>query len=108
MSSLTDSSGDQGYLKAGLLGFAGCGKSWTAAMLAVALKRRLKIDMPIAMFDTEGGSVYIRPVIKKMTGADLLAKRARSFQDMMKWGESCVKAGITIGICDSVTHPLRS
>ncbi len=104
---LDDAGNGPGFLKAGLLGFQKSGKTWTAALMAVALMRRLKIETPVAMFDTETGSGYIKPLIRKLTGKELLAQRRRSFDDMMTWGEACVKKGIQIAILDSATHPWR-
>lgn len=107
LSELTDPVMQQGYLKAGFLGFAKGGKTLTAALLAVAVRRQFGIDEPIAMYDTEGGSLYIGGHVKKLTGKDLLAKRDKSFDGMLRWGNAVVKNNIRIGIVDSITHPWR-
>lgn len=107
LSALSDATTEQGYLKAGFLGFPKSGKSYTATMLAIAVKRLLKLPGPIAMFDTEAGSLYLAPLVEKLTGQKLLAIRKRSLQDLVAWGEACVQAGVSVGIADSVTHPWR-
>jgi hypothetical protein len=94
-----------GYLKAGFLGFPKSGKTYTAVMLALAARERLGLKGPISMFDTEGGSVYIRHIIEEKTGTPPLVKRARSFDDLMAWGKACLEAGVSVGIVDSITHP---
>lgn len=104
---LTDGDDAPGFLKAGILGFPKSGKSFTAALIAVSVREHFKLSGPVAMFDTEGGSVYLRPMIRSLTGLDLMAKRARSFDSMMAWGKACLKAGVSVAIVDSVTHPWR-
>lgn len=107
MSALTDGSETAGHVKAGFLGFPKSGKSFTAALLACAVRSHFNLKGPISMFDTETGSLYLKPLVKACTGEDLLARRARSFEHLMRWGEACVKAGVSVAIVDSVTHPWR-
>lgn len=104
---LNDVADQQGYLKAGFLGFQKSGKTWTAMLLAIALKQRFNLPGPIAFFDTEGGSVYVKPVIKELTGEDALATRKRSLGDLLAWGKACVNRGVSVAIVDSITHPWR-
>lgn len=97
----------QGYLKAGFLGFAGSGKSVTSALLLCATRRAMKLDGPIVLFDTEGGSEYIAPMIRALTGQDVVGFRGRSFSDLLEVGEECLKikaAGLSV---DSITHVWR-
>jgi hypothetical protein len=107
MNDLTDGADAPGFVKAGFLGFPKSGKSFTATLLAIAVREYFKLPGEIAMFDTEGGSVYLRPSVIMATGKDLLAKKARSFDAMMAWGRACVANGVSVGIVDSVTHPWR-
>ena len=107
VSILNDVADQQGFLKAGFLGFQKSGKTWTAMLLAIALKRRFNLTGQIALFDTEGGSVYVKPVIKELTGQDALATRKRSLGDLMAWGKAAVNANVAVAIVDSITHPWR-
>lgn len=107
MAALCDEQTQQGYLKAGMLGFPKSGKSYTATLLAVATKKLLGLPGPIAMFDTEAGSVYLAPLVEKLTGEKLLAIRRRSLKDLVNWGKACLDGGVSVGIADSVTHPWR-
>jgi hypothetical protein len=100
--------GGTGYLKAGLLGFQGSGKTFTAMLLARATQERMGLKGKIAMFDTEAGSPFIAPHVKTLTGHDLVGKRSRSFRDMMDFAEECEKDDtIDVSILDSMTHPWR-
>lgn len=96
----------QGYLKAGFLGFPKSGKTWTATLLAIGVREFFDIKTPIAMFDTEGGSEYVAPMVKKATGLDLVGHRSRAFDDLVGMGRECEKDGVVM-IADSMTHVWR-
>jgi hypothetical protein len=97
----------QGYLKAGLLGFAGAGKTMTATKIAVGTRAFFKEDGPIAMFDTEGGSEYIAEIVRSATGKDMVGVKSRSLDDLLEVGQECVKSGVSVLIVDSMTHVWR-
>ena len=107
MGILTKLGTGQGYLKAGFLGFQASGKTFSASVLAIGLRKYAKLDGPIAMFDTEGGSEYIADRVKKETGKDLLGVKSQSFQDLLDMAEECLKANVSVLIVDSVTHVWR-
>jgi hypothetical protein len=107
MGLLTTLGTGQGYLKAGFLGFGGSGKTWTASLLAIGAREHFQAEGPVAMFDTEGGSEYIGPLIRKNTGKDLLGIKSRSFDDLLKVGEECVASEVSVLLVDSVTHIWR-
>lgn len=92
------------YLKAGFLGFQKSGKTYTAAELAIGTRAFFKLDGPIAFFDTEGGSAYLRDKVKAATGKSLVGLRSRSFDDLMLIGHDCVKDKVSVLLVDSVTH----
>ncbi len=97
----------QAYLKMGLLGFQGSGKTFTATLVAIGLRKHFKLTGPIAMFDTEGGSEFVAPMVRKGTGADLLGFKGRSLSDLLTFVDECIKEGIALAIVDSVTHIWR-
>lgn len=97
----------QGYLKAGFLGFPKSGKTYTATVLGCGLKQRLDLPGPIVMFDTEGGSEYVAPLVRRMTGSDLVGLRSRAFGDLMAAGRECIEIGASVLLVDSITHPWR-
>jgi len=96
-----------GYLKAGFLGFPKSGKTYTAALLACGLKEHMDLKGPIAMFDTEGGSVYVAPIIARHGGGELLGIRSRAFDDLLSAAKEAEEAGVSIFMVDSITHPWR-
>jgi len=96
----------QGWGKVGILGFAKSGKTYTAVEIALGLRKQMKHDGPICMYDTEGGVEYINPRVKKETGRNILGIKSRSFDDLMSFGAACEKQGGII-IVDSITHPWR-
>lgn len=107
MGLLSKAGGGTGWLKAGLLGFGGSGKTFTAKELAIGVREFFKLKGPIAMVDTEAGSEYIAQDIKKRTGKDLLVSRSRGFDKMVKVAHECVESRVSVLIVDSVTHIWR-
>jgi hypothetical protein len=93
-----------GFAKVGFFGFNKSGKSYTAGLLACAIRRFFKLDVPIALFDTENSAEYIVPLIKTLTGNKPLVKKATSFGQLVRWTEEVQKLG-AIGLVDSITHP---
>ena len=107
MSLMTTLGSGQGYLKAGFLGFNKSGKTFTAAVLAIGTRNYFKLDGPIAMFDTEGGSEYIAPKIRRETGKDLVGIKSRSLDDLSATVDECVASGVSVLIAESMTHVWR-
>lgn len=97
----------QGYLKAGFLGFNKSGKTHTAMLLAIELRRRMNLDAPIALFDTEASGEYIAARIKAATGKDLIGRKSRAFSDLMRMARECEAGAASILIVDSMTHVAR-
>jgi len=104
---LTKLSNDQGFLKAGFLGYQKSGKSYTATKLAIGVRSFFKLPGPIAFYDTEAGSGYLAEMVRKETGMDLLGVRARSFESLMQFAKDCLAEKVSVAIVDSVTHPWR-
>ncbi len=96
-----------GYLKAGFLGFAASGKTHTAIRLAVGLRKRMGLEGPIAMFDTEGGSEYVAGHVLEETGTQLVGERSRSLADLMSLANEALESGASCLVVDSVTHVWR-
>lgn len=98
----------QAYLKAGLMGFAGSGKTWTAAEIAIGLVKHLKAmglpegEKPIFFLDTETGSDYVAGRIRE-NGLEISTAKTRAFKDLIPAvKESEANAGVMI--IDSITH----
>ena len=99
------------YLKMGIMGKQGSGKSYTAAEVTIGLVNHLKelgvdyAEKPVAFFDTETGSDWLIPKFNA-AGIPLVVAKKRSFADLLtaiRWAETNASALII----DSITHPWR-
>jgi len=97
--------GGQGHVKAGLLGFPGSGKTYTATLLAVAVREHFGLDTPLAMFDTEAGAAWVNPIVQYLTGQSLLCVRSRALCDLLDTVTQCGNGAASALIVDSITHP---
>lgn len=98
----------QAFLKAGFLGLAGSGKTYTATELAIGLilyaraRGIASAFKPAAFFDTETGSDWMLPKFKE-AGIDLVVSRSRSLTDL---GDGMQEASTecSLLLIDSITH----
>lgn len=90
------------FLKAGLMGFAGSGKTFTAARLASGLSQRIGDKKPVAMFDTETGSDFLIPFFRE-AGIELLVAKTRSFRDLLTFMREA-EGVASVAIIDSISH----
>lgn len=96
------------YLKAGFLGFAGSGKTFTATQVAIGLtkiinERKLReAGRPIFFLDTETGSDYVTHRVRE-AGLDLYTAKTRAFVDLLEAIRECEQNGSVL-IIDSITH----
>ncbi len=93
-----------GWLKAGFLGFQGGGKTYTAGVLAAGTRNHLKLDGPVAMYDTETGSAYLAPLIRKLTGKQLVGRKGRTLSEAIAFLNECAASGVSVAVIDSVSH----
>lgn len=96
------------YLKAGVFGFAGAGKTRTATEIAIGLvlmMKRLGLkegERPVYFLDTETGSDFVEPRIRA-EGIGLFTAKTRAFVDLMTAVKEAESGG-SILIVDSITH----
>lgn len=93
------------YLKAGVYGDTGSGKSFTASLIAIGLHKFIKSEKPIAFFDTETGSNYLVHKFKK-EGIELLQATSTALKDLRDVIDEAEKE-CDILIIDSITHVWR-
>ena len=93
---------EQGFLKSGLFGFPGSGKSFTAALLAIGLVKKFQDKKPVFAVDTEKGLDYLVGKFEK-EGVELQLARTRSFSDLLDCVDEAEKNGSVL-IVDSITH----
>lgn len=98
----------QAYLKAGLMGLQGSGKTYTATELAIGLvehMRKLGLsdgNKPVAFFDTETGSDWMLPRFKE-AGIQLMISRSRALVDLRRGIEEATGT-CSVLLIDSITH----
>jgi hypothetical protein len=94
------------FLKLAFYGYAGSGKTFTAAKVLSQFIRQFAPDLQLAMYDTEGGGGYIGEMVKVISGKPLLIIPATSFAELKDFVALC--SGKYVGLIDSVTHPWRT
>lgn len=90
------------FLKMGIYGEAGSGKTFTATKVATGLWHYCKAKKPVAFIDTETGSDF---VIKEFKAAKvpLVVAKTRSFADLLGAVQEAEKEYFLL-IVDSITH----
>lgn len=96
---------EQAYLKAGVFGFGGSGKSYTAMMLAIALVKEFKINKPIAAIETEDGTDFTLKYAEA-EGVELVRIKTRSFSEMLEAAKEA-EASCSVLLVDSISHIWR-
>ena len=102
MSILKEARPEAAFLKMGIYGKAGSGKTYTASSVAIALHQLTKSKKPIAFLDTESGSDYIQPIFKEAK-IKLMVAKTRKFTDLLEVMVEAEKTCFAL-ITDSVTH----
>lgn len=98
----------QAYMKAGFMGLAGSGKTYTASNVAIGLIQYLRdhgieyANKPAFFLDTETGSDYVTPLFRK-NGVELMQAKTRAFSDLIAAVDEAEKSG-SILIIDSISH----
>lgn len=98
----------QAFLKAGFMGFAGSGKTFTATDISIGLVKYLKergidyADKPVFFLDTETGSDYVIPRFND-AGIALETAKTRAFADLIDAIEEAQKSASVL-LIDSISH----
>lgn len=96
------------FLKMGLLGFEGSGKTKTAAKVAIGLVQYMKklglpqADKPVYFIDTETGSDFVAPDFAA-AGIPLAIDKTRAFTSLVEAVKIAERDGALL-MADSVTH----
>ena len=96
------------FLKAGFMGFAGSGKTYTASELMIGVVRMATVGEAVAapkpafFIDTETGSDWVAPRFKA-AGVPLVVARTRSFADLLTAVNEAEAGGSGL-IIDSISH----
>lgn len=90
------------HLKAGIFGFAGSGKTFTASEIAIGLHKYIKSNKPVYGIETENGLSYLKEKFEK-SGTKLEILRTRAFVSLIA-GMTEIAKDDNIIIIDSITH----
>jgi AAA domain-containing protein len=108
MTLFTKATNTQAYLKMGLMGLAGSGKTYTAAQTAIGLIQYLRerelqeAGRPVYFADTETGSSYVKHHFDKAK-IELFTAKTRAFSDLIALvNEAENNSGVLM--IDSITH----
>ncbi len=97
-----EATNQQAFLKAGVLGFAGSGKTYTSALIAKGIAERLKSPKPVFFLDTETGSDFLVPKFKEW-GIPLYVSKSRAFTELLE-GVKAAEQHASVLIIDSISH----
>ena len=99
------------FLKMGIMGKQGAGKTKTAGKVAIGLVQHLQkmgiayASKPVAFFDTETGSDFLIPDFEA-AGIPLVVAKTKTLADLVKAMDEA-EANCSALIIDSITHPYR-
>ena len=91
------------YFKAAFEGFAGTGKTYTAAKIAIGLHKRVKSKKPIVIFDTEKAAKFLKAMFQK-EGIEVLVRESRSLADLKETMSKMRQGAGEILVIDSISH----
>lgn len=97
---------EQAFAKVGIFGPQGCGKTTTAILLAIGLSKTYHGNAPIAFFDTDTGSDFVKPICD-IEGVPLLVVKSRAFSDMKAALREAERRNCIAFVVDSYTKPWR-
>lgn len=96
------------FLKMGIMGFAGAGKTYTASNTAIGLVEHMQsvgvsyADKPVFFLDTETGSDWVKPQFEAR-GIPLFTAKTRAFQDLLTSVKEA-EQGASLLLVDSISH----
>lgn len=99
---LKEAVNEQAYLKAGIFGGPGSGKTTTASYLAMAISHILGNKKPVAFFETEAGSDFM---LRKFEaeGIKLFRLKSHSLADLLAVAKEA-ESECSALLVDSITH----
>lgn len=102
MSLFTKAEVTSSFLKMGMMGFAGSGKTFTATSVAIGIHALAASKKPIFFLDTETGSDWVKPRIEA-AGIELFTAKTRAFRDLLEAVPEA-EASSSLLLVDSLTH----
>jgi len=92
------------FFKAAFEGFAGSGKTYTAAIVAIGLHKRIKSTKPVVMFDTEKAAKFLKRPFAE-AGIELMVRESKTLADLKETMKRLRENKFSdILIIDSISH----
>jgi signal recognition particle GTPase len=91
------------YFKAAFEGFAGTGKTYTAAKIAIGLYKRVGSKKPVIIFDTEKAAKFLKSMFAA-EGIEVRVRESKSLADLKETMTRMREGASDILIIDSISH----
>lgn len=91
------------FFKAAFEGEPGTGKSWSAALVAIGLHKKLKSTKPVVLIDTEKAAKFLVPLFEEH-GIQAMVRETHSLADLVTAMKLCSEGYSDIMVIDSITH----
>jgi len=92
------------YFKCAFEGFAGSGKTYTAALVAIGLHKKIGSKKPVVMFDTEKAAKFLKKIFAD-AGIELLVRESRTLADLQETMRKLRNDGVSdVLMIDSISH----
>lgn len=91
------------YFKAAFEGFAGSGKTYTAALVAIGLYKTIGSQKPVVIFDTEKAAKFLKPLFSE-SDIKVFVKESRSLADLQETMKRCREGFSDVLMIDSLSH----
>lgn len=91
------------YFKAAFEGEPGTGKSWSAALVAIGLHKKIGSKKPIVLIDTEKAAKFLVPLFQEH-GIEAMVRETHSLADLVTAMKLCSEGYSDVMVIDSITH----
>ncbi len=91
------------YFKAAFEGFAGSGKTYTAALVAIGLHKKIQSKKPVVIFDTEKAAKFLKPIFTE-AGIEVLVRESKSLADLKETMTRMRQGASDVLLIDSISH----
>jgi len=91
------------FFKAAFEGEPGTGKSWSAALVAIGLHKKIGSKKPVVLIDTEKAAKFLVPLFEEH-GIEAMVRETHSLADLVTAMKLCSEGYSDIMVIDSITH----